>query len=132
MQKVLLFLALILTDQAFSQSDSVNAVKEIIKFQQALNEEYRDAAKSSLTKEDRARFSEHEFFPVNLKFRVVAKLRVTSNAPFFQMKTTSIRASEERIYGYVEFSMEGKQFRLPVYQSARLMKTQEYKDYLFF
>lgn len=132
MQKVIIFLILLVANQAFSQRDSVNEVNEINKFQQALNDEYRDATKSPLTKDDRARFSAHEFFPVNLKFRVVATLRVTANTPFFQMKTTSIRASEERIYGYVEFSLDGNRLRLPVYQSSRLLKTQEYSDYLFF
>ena len=48
------------------------------------------------------------------------------------MKTTSPKMSTERVYGYVEFVLLGKAFRLPVYQSKELMNKAEYADYLFF
>jgi len=37
----------------------------------------------------------------------------------------------ERIFGILTFSIEGKEFSLPVYQSQSLMQKKEYKDYLF-
>ncbi|HEY3405771.1 MAG TPA: TonB family protein, partial [Ohtaekwangia sp.] len=77
-------------------------------------------------------FEGHDFFPVNLKYRVQATLTVTEGTPFFGMKTTTSRFSTERIYGHVTFSIEGREFRLPVYQSKDLMSTEEYADYLFF
>jgi TonB family protein len=40
--------------------------------------------------------------------------------------------STERIYGYVNFVLRGKEFRMPVYQSRDLMNSAEYADYLFF
>ncbi len=129
---VLIILLAYLSGKAIAQSDSTTAVNEIKMFQAELDKEYRDPAKSPLGKKGVTQFLGHEFFPINLKFRVVAKLKVTNNSPFFMMKTTSMRLNEERVYGVLEFSLEGKSYQVPVYQSSRLMKTQEYKDFLFF
>jgi len=129
--QIIFILSLFLVGNVNAQSDSLAAVSDIKIFQQELDKEYRDPAKSPLRK-NVSQFHGHEFFPVNLKFRVVAKLKVTNNSPFFMIKTTSVHLNEERVYGILEFSLEGKQFQLPVYQSSSLMKTQEYKDYLFF
>lgn len=117
---------------AWGQGGLENAAEEVDKFQRDLNEEYRDPKRSPLDSIGRANFRGHDFFPVDPAYRVVARLVVTVNAPFFQMKTTSLRTHEERVYGHVEFTLQGKVFKLPIYQSARLMKTDEYKDYLFF
>jgi len=125
-------LLLFIAGNGMAQADSLAAVKEIKKFQQELDREYRDRSTSPLGKHGATHFAGHDFFSVNLKFRVVGRLKVTSNSPFFLMKTTGPRLNEERVYGLLEFSLQGKNFRLPVYQSSRLMKTQEYKDYLFF
>jgi uncharacterized protein (DUF1684 family) len=116
---------------AAAQPATLNAIEDIKKFQDELDQEYRDPAKSPLGKDGSAHFEGHEFFPIDLKFRVTAKLKVTNSSPFFQMKTTGPRINEERVYGILEFTLGEKNFQLPVYQSARLMKTQEYKDYLF-
>src|SRR5258708_11716126 len=43
----------------------------------------------------------------------------------------SPRVNLERIFGILTFSIEGKEFSLPVYQSQSLMQKKEYKDYLF-
>jgi uncharacterized protein (DUF1684 family) len=130
LQIVFAFLVFLFTN-ANAQSDSIAAVHEIKIFQEELDKEYRDPAKSPLRKKA-TQFKGHEFFPINLKFRVKAKLKLTNSSPFFMMKTTSVVLSEERVYGMLEFSLDGKQYQLPVYQSSKLMKTQEYKDYLFF
>ena len=131
LQRIFFVLSVFIAGNANAQSDFIAAISEIKMFQQELDKEYRDPAKSPLGKKA-AQFQGHEFFPINLKFRITAKLNVKSNSPFFMMKTTSIYPSEERIYGMLEFSLEGKKYQLPVYQSSSLMKTQEYKDYLFF
>jgi hypothetical protein len=130
-QLVILF-SLLITGRGVAQEDPAAAVSEIRKFQQDLEQEYRDPEKSPLGKDGAAHFEGHEFFPLDLNFRVVARLKKTAQSPFFIMKTTGPRRDEERIYGILEFQLNGQSFQLPVYQSSRLMKTEEYKDYLFF
>ena len=48
------------------------------------------------------------------------------------MKTTTARLPHYRIYGIAEFTLDGKTFKMPVYQSQDLMKNPEYADHLFF
>jgi hypothetical protein len=115
----------------FAQADSIKWTQEAKAYQENLNAEYKDKDKSPLDKEALEAFKAHEFFPVNLKFRVVAKLKLASNSPFFKMKTTTMRLDEQRIYGMLEFTIDGKKFELPVYQSSSLMTTTGYRDYLF-
>lgn len=115
----------------FAQADSVKWIQEAQAYQENLNAEYKDKDKTPLDKEALASFKAHEFFPVNLKYRVVAKLKPAPNSPFFKMKTTTMRLDEQRIYGTLEFTIDGKKFELPVYQSSSLMKTTAYRDYLF-
>ena len=132
MKKIALLLLCICSVPAVAQSDSLEAVAAISEFQRELNEEYKDRSKSPLDPDDFSKFQGHEFFPINLDFRVRAKLTVTEGTPFFAMKTTTSRLTTERVYGHVAFILAGKEFRLPVYQSKDLMQTDEYADYLFF
>ena len=132
MKKVAFVIACIYNVAALAQTDSLAALEEISAFQKKLNEEYKNREESPLEPDAFRKFKGHDFFPVDLAYRVNARLTVTEGTPFFAMKTTTSRMSTERIYGYVEFTLEGKAFRLPVYQSQDLMKTAEYADYLFF
>lgn len=133
MKHLFLFLLLpIVSFRTFAQPDSLQAIQEITAFQNKLNDEYKNREESPLDPGDFEKFQGHPFFPIDLNYRVVAKLTVTSGTPFFAMKTTTSRYSTERIYGYVSFTLKGREFRLPVYQSKDLMATAEYADYLFF
>lgn len=114
-----------------AQDDSV-AMTSIRKFRQELDAEYRNPAKSPLNDEKLRAFTGHSFFPVDLNFRVEAMLTVTDKEPFFKMATSDNRTRNYRQYGIVEFAVQGKTFKLAVYQSQRLMGTEEYADYLFF
>lgn len=126
---LLLFLFAIPT---FAQTDSIQAVDAILHFQKELNEEYKEREKSPLEPKDFAKFKQHDFFPIDLRYRVKAKLVSSPGTPFFGMKTTTSRMATERVYGYLEFTLAGKDFRLPVYQSKDLMNSAEYADHLFF
>jgi uncharacterized protein (DUF1684 family) len=132
MKTITLFIFCFYSLCAAAQTDSAAAMAEIREFQKKLNEEYKNPKESPLEPADRKKFKGHAFFPINLAYRVVAKLTVTEGTPFFPMKTTTSQMKTDRIFGYVEFSVAGKEFRLPVYQSQALMKTEAYADYLFF
>jgi len=129
----ILLLALLLATPffLFAQGDSKKVLYNITDFQKELNKEYKDPKKSPLEPKALKRFKKHDFFPVDLKYRVVAHLTVTENTPFFSMKTTTGRLPNYRKYGNIEFTLEGNDFQLPVYQSQDLMSTKTYEDYLF-
>lgn len=128
---VALNLVLITVSVAFAQEDTV-AVNAINKFQRDLNAEYKDPAKTPLEKKDLKTFTGHTFFPIDLSYRVVATLEVTDKEPYFKMMTSNNRPRDFRQYGILVFTLQGREFRLPVYQSQQLLGTDEYADYLFF
>lgn len=115
-----------------AQTDSHTAFKEIRAFQRDLNESFKDVTKSPLMVDDLLAFEGHDFFPVDLAYRVNATLTATEGTPFLGMKTTTDQLAQNRVYGYVSFTLKGRDFRLPVYQSQDLLNNPEYADYLVF
>ena len=132
MNRVLIVFLILMCLSSFVCAQYDSAIDEITQFQKELNESYKDPKTSPLTPNALKRFKKHEFFPPNLEYRVTARLLVTEATPFFKMKTTTQDLHDYRIFGMVEFSVQGNTFKVPVYQSQRLMDVPEYKDYLFF
>lgn len=123
--------ALLLSAPLFLAAQNGSDLADIKAFQEELNKEYRDPKKSPLESKALKRFKKHDFFPVDLKYRVRAILTITDNTPFFQMKTTTERLPQYRRFGFITFTLNELEFQLPVYQSQDLMRVKEYEDYLF-
>jgi uncharacterized protein len=87
--------------------------------------------KSPLLPTDKKKFKGLNYFPIDLSYVVNAKFIRNDNPVLFKMKTTTTRLPDYQKYADVEFSLQGKQLRLEVYQSPDLMKKEEYADYLF-
>ena len=112
----------------YSQEDI--ALAEIKKFQAELNEEYSNSDTSPLEPDDLKKFKGHDFFDINLKFRVKAKL-THQEGSFFDMKTSSGKTKPYRVYGTIQFTLNEQSITVPIYQSKDLMSNPEYTDYLF-
>lgn len=100
-------------------------------FQEELLTEYGDPETSPLKAEDLENFAGLEFFPLNETYQVLARLERVEEQPFFQMKTTTQRLPEYRLWGKVFFELHGKSLQLEIYQNKNLMDDPEYFDYLF-
>jgi len=100
-------------------------------WQRELNAEYKDATTSPLKDKDRKQFKGLDFFEVDSSFVVEARLERTPDSPWFNMRTTTERVSQERVYGILHFELHGKSYKLNVYQGKDLMSRQGYEDYLF-
>lgn len=109
------------------QKNTISALE----FQNHLNEEFADAEDSPLMKEDLAVFKRLDFFPIDEKYIVTAKFFRTKKEPVFQMKTSTSRLPEYKKYGELHFKLEGKEYRLNVYQNMDLIQKKGYEDYLF-
>jgi uncharacterized protein (DUF1684 family) len=116
---------------AFGQVDSVALREEVRSFQEELNKEYKDLTTTPLTSAALRKFKGHLFFPVDLSYRVQARLELTPNTSFSLMKATGSVLQEYRTYANAVFTLNGETFTLPVYQSKSLMRTAGYEDYLF-
>ncbi len=101
------------------------------KFQQELNEEYRNPKTTPLRGNNFKNFKQHPFFPINLKYHVVAHFIKTENPQPFEIPTSSGKFKKYQKFGEAKFTIDGKLYTLNIYQSLDLMRTEEYKDYLF-
>ncbi|TVZ15638.1 DUF1684 domain-containing protein [Maribacter sp. MAR_2009_72] len=120
---------LIILQLCIANAQSYN--QSVLDFQQHLNEEYKNPDESPLDKKDLKWFKGHDFFPINEKYRVVAKFTKIMNPTPFLMKTTTSRLSMYEVYGVANFELDGKEYQLNVYQNHKLRETEEYKNYLF-
>ena len=98
-------------------------------FHRSLNALFKDASRSPLKPEDIKSFKGLSFFPVDSSFAVVAKLKKTNTSDFFEMKTSTTRLSNERVFGILSFTIKGFDYSLKVYQSESSIL--ESSDYLF-
>ena len=126
---LILFLALSYTLNTNAQDSLI--IADIKAFQQALNEEYKNRDESPLNQKDFNSFTSHDFFPIDLKYHVVATFVRTPNQKPFEMLTTANRTKTYEKYGEVYFELDSSVVVLNIYQSHTLRETEEYKDYLF-
>ena len=98
-------------------------------FQLEMNAKFKDASKSPLTKKGLKKFKGLDFFPIDEKYKVTAKLTKTPDAPLFKFPTTTDRVVTYKKYGVVSFIIDNKEFELDIYQDEH--PKEEYKDYLF-
>lgn len=102
-----------------------------LEYQQKLNKEFADSTSSPLTEEDLKVFKTLDFYPIDTKYMVEAKFVRTKREKVFEMKTTTARLPKYKKYGELYFTLEGKDFKLNIYQNIDLSKKPGYKDYLF-
>lgn len=105
--------------------------EEIQLYQTNLSKEYKDSITSPLSKEDRAKFTAHQFYPIDLSYRVFANLVLTPDEKPFKMASTKGEDKEYIKYGELNFILQGNELKLNVYRSLALMKTEKYKKHLF-
>ena len=128
--KKLSFLFLILSLFLNAQTEKEN-IASIKKFQKELNSEYLNPKESPLRGDNLKNFKQHPFFPINLKYRVIAKFVKTENPVPFELPTSSGKFKQYQEYGKATFELDGKSLTLALYQSLDLMKMEKYKDHLF-
>ncbi len=107
------------------------SVKEILDFQNGLNETFKNPETSPLPDRFRKNFEGLDFFEPDTSYIVVAKFERTPNAIPFFLGTTTGEKTEEVVYGIAHFELNGKKHQLEIYQTPSLLTQEKYKDYLF-
>jgi len=131
-KKILTFILIgLFSLNLFGQSNNSSFKEEVKQFQQELNDQYSDSAHSPLLDKDRLNFNGHDFFEPNPVFYVQAKFKRTKNEKVFEMKTSTSRKPTYKKYGEIKFKINGKKFKLNIYQNQRLMNNELYADHLF-
>lgn len=118
------------SNYAFPQADS-GVIIDAKHFQGELRMEYDNPNTTPLSAEAKQGFKGIHFFPVNTAYAVNARFIRTPNEKPFQMSTSSGMRKTYVKFAEVFFMIDKKEYKLNVYQSQDLLKSVEYKDYLF-
>lgn len=128
---VLIGLVMLNADALFAQTAKTKVLEENRAWRKEMNEEFKDTAQTPLTKEGLKVFKEIDFFPVDITYRVVAKLVLTPDEKPFEMPRSKGNTGTYRKYGVATFMLNGKECRLSVYQYMKLINDPQYKNDLF-
>ncbi|CAM1366572.1 conserved hypothetical protein [Tenacibaculum sediminilitoris] len=127
MKKIVLFIFIVI---AFScKSQDKKPLLGASDFQKDLNAKFKDASKSPLTKKGLKKFKGLDFFPIDNKYKVKARLEKTPDALIFNFPTTTSRVAVYRKYGVLSFKIANKEFELSIYQNVN--PKPEYVNHLF-
>lgn len=124
---VFIILGIVLPMTAFSQCDP----ESVSEFQKKMNAEFADPEHSPLKEKDIKVFQSLDFFPVDMKYCVTARLVKTKKEKPFAMPTTGKRTPLYVKYGELFFTLDGKEFKLAIYRNLELAKRDEFKKHLF-
>lgn len=101
---------------------------EIEKHREEYKADFLKNASSPLKKED---FEYLRFYEPNEKFKVVCEFVATKRGKPFEVPTSSGQTAAYTKFGELKFEIDGKAYKLAVYQSLRLRNLPQYRDYLF-
>jgi hypothetical protein len=125
-----LFLLLFAGQTSFAQSDAA-AISQIEMFQSQLNADYKNPEESPLPTEGIPHFKGHQFFKVDLKYRVKASVERLANQDTVSFPTTAGKFKQYIPFVKLSFKIDDTLNVLYAYQSVALMQKEEYKDFLF-
>jgi uncharacterized protein (DUF1684 family) len=97
----------------------------------SINKVFSDYEQSILTDEDLEGFSGVHFYDADAKFRVEAKFRKKLFGKKFKMMTSTKRTPVYKPYGKLKFELEGKKYRLTLYQNMEPRYIAAGEVYLF-
>ncbi|UKN03623.1 DUF1684 domain-containing protein [Paracrocinitomix mangrovi] len=100
---------------------------EVKTFQKEQNEHYWDKEQSPLKKKERKKFKGHNFFEIDLNYRVNARVEVLENQDTIVMPTSAGTEKKYLRYAKLHFVIDSASYVLTAYMSAKL----QYQDYLF-
>ena len=101
-------------------------------FQVQMNTTFKDASKSPLTKKGLKNFTGLDFYPIDEKYKVTAKLTKTPDAEIFKFPTTTDRVAVYQKYGVVSFTIDGNSFQLDIYKDEEPIEGYENELFLPF
>jgi uncharacterized protein len=105
--------------------------KEMEVYQEELNAEYRDKDKSPLSRKERLAFKGHDFFPIDEKYRVIAKFEPTPDAKPFPLGTSKGTTKIYKAIGKLHFELDGTPYVLEAYLEQKRFTIPGMKVYVF-
>lgn len=129
MKKLILSL-LILTASILTAQKNDSYIDELNHHRIKKDKKFGDTATSILPNEMALKFKHLNYFKPNSKFNILANFKKAIGKEF-TMTTSSGNKKTFRQYGVLNFSIDNKPYKLPIYQNIKLMQNKKYKDYIF-
>ncbi|CAH0999696.1 hypothetical protein LEM8419_00996 [Neolewinella maritima] len=123
-----------IADSVNAQADQETAVADAAAFQADLSETYLDPERTILSESKLARLQALgglNFYPIDPAYVVVADFTRYSEPEIIEMKTSSARLAEFRVYGRATFELQGEELALDVYETTNPNVPEEYAGLLF-
>ncbi|MBT8237700.1 MAG: DUF1684 domain-containing protein [Croceitalea sp.] len=118
-------------DRTVQTAVNSDAIATIFAYQKSVNEEFKNPETSPLPDRFRKKFTGLDFYEPDTNYIVSAYFERTPDAIPFFMPTTTDRQSQEVVYGIANFSLNGQEHQLEVYQTIELKEEEGFEDYLF-
>jgi|GEM_PF-171390 len=95
------------------------------------DKDFKDAMKSPLELEDFPYFKSLSYFPNNTNYKVEARYVRTPSEKKFEMPTSSGKSKTAVKYAEAFFTLNGKEYKLGLYQLEKVAQMEKYKNHLF-
>lgn len=105
--------------------------KEIEEYRKEQNAEFRDPDKSPLTIKEQRKFKEHDFYPADEAYRVIARFEATPDSKPFPLGTSRGKSRLYRRLGILHFELHGKPYTLEAYLQSQGFGMRTQKVYVF-
>jgi uncharacterized protein (DUF1684 family) len=125
------YILVLLLFSFFNSNAQENYTKKIKNYQYKQNLTFHDKETSPLTGEEFKSFEALEFYEIDEKYKITAKLVKEKDPVIFEIQTTTNRKPLYIKYGTLTFTLDGKEQRLSIYQSKEFNKDPQYKNNLF-
>ena len=123
---IILFITTCIVSISFSQKTEI----EILNLRKDHLLMLKDSSTKMLTPEEIIKFQGLDYFAFDAKFQIECRIKKKKGEEF-EMATSTDRKPIYRRYGFLEFTLDGIECKLEVYQNIALLKNPEYKNYLF-
>lgn len=124
----LIIISVFLFSCQLSKDEYIHSIEEERRAKDSL---FLIESESPLSAEQITEFKGLKYFPVDKKYRLEAKIEKVDSGAVIQMRTSTDRLPDYKIYGYIRFELEEKRHQLTVYQNMAHQTDTLYKDLLF-
>ncbi len=105
--------------------------KDIEKYREEQNAEFRNPEKSPLTAKEISEFKGHDFFPASESYRVKARFEATPDSKPFPLGTSKGTTRLYKRIGILHFELEGEPLTLEAYLRVQRFSLPGQKTYVF-
>lgn len=106
-------------------------IDDIQHYRDSVDQVFGDPELSILKPKAVESFKGIDYYAIQSEFKVIASFAKVDSSDYFQMKTTTDRLPEYRVFGTLRFQLGGRKHEIPVYQNRELVKRKGYEDFLF-